>query len=384
VDVRERFIAHWICKRDAGRAGAPPHVSCALRARHESASGHARRRWVAASQPRYSGARSKATAILDPTLAATARSAYRGAAAIAFAPLPIFIWEIPMTDPAAARAFLLAEVEALEPFAFVLVSPAGRPLHVIEVARSESGGLEVRVPGRPRVVPELPVPVRTSLRDRGFKSEDAADPTLPWMRAVDDAAAAVELVHELLTTVFEEKPDVALDIAHASHRAEHEAQQKLAVVRERLERVLSEIAGGRPEQDADGDYLLPMGGVRVTVAPRVSPGGPVIVRVFAITNVGVTVAPALGLFLARLNFGLMFGRFALDAEHSAIWFDETLLGDQLTDEALRFTVGIVAGTADEWDDRLQQMFGGATYHDVLQGHTNQGIPPTKPGSGGYL
>ena len=289
-----------------------------------------------------------------------------------------------MSDPASARAFLLTEVEALEPFAFVLVSPAGKPLHVIEVTRSESGGLEVRVPGRPRIVPELPIPVRTALRERGFTSEDPADPTLAWVHPIGDAAAAVELVHQLLTEVFEEKPDVALDIAHASHRAEHEARQKLAVVRERLERVLAEIAGGRPEQDADGDYLLPMGSVRVTVAPRAAPGGPVIVRVFAITNVGVTVAPALGLFLARLNFGLMFGRFALDAEHSAIWFDETLLGDQLTDEALRFTVGIVASTADEWDDRLQQMFGGATYHDVLQGHTNEGIPPTKPGSGGYL
>ena len=234
------------------------------------------------------------------------------------------------------------------------------------------------MPGRPRIVPELPVPVRTSLRDRGFKSEDAADPTLPWVRAVDDAAAAVELVHELITAVFEEKPDVALDIAHASHRAEHEAQQKLAVVRERLERVLSEIAGGRPEQDADGDYLLPMGGVRVTVAPRVSPGGPVIVRVFAITNVGVTVAPALGLFLARLNFGLMFGRFALDAEHSAIWFDETLLGDQLTDEALRFTVGIVAEPggrvgrpppADVWRRDLPRRPAGSH---------QSGIPPTNP------
>lgn len=40
------------------------------------------------SQPR--GAHSKATAIIDPTLAAVARSAYRGAAAIAFTPLPIF------------------------------------------------------------------------------------------------------------------------------------------------------------------------------------------------------------------------------------------------------------------------------------------------------
>jgi len=289
-----------------------------------------------------------------------------------------------MSDPAVARAFLLAEVEALEPFAFVLVSPAGKPLHVIEVTRSEGGGLEVRVPGRPRIVPELPVAVRGALRERGFASERPADPAAPWVHAASGAAEAVELAQRLLTDVFEEKPDTALDVAHGSHRAEHEALQKLAAVRERLERVLTELAKGRPEQDEDGDYLLPMGDVRVTVAPRVAPGGPVIVRVFAITNVGVTVAPELGLFLARLNFRLMFGRFALDAEHAAIWFDETLLGDQLSDEALRFTVGIVASTADEWDNRLQQMFGGATYQQVLQGNAKESTPPIKPGSGGYL
>ena len=62
----------------------------------------------------------------------------------------------------------------------------------------------------------------------------------------------------------------------------------------------------------------------------------------------------------------MFGRFALDAEHAAIWFDETLLGDQLSDETLHATVGIVASTADEWDDRLKQMFGGVTYQQFLK------------------
>ena len=289
-----------------------------------------------------------------------------------------------MSDPATARAFLLAEVEALEAFAYVLASPAGRVLHVVEITRLESGGLEVRVPGRPRAVPELPIAVRSALRDRGFASEKPDDSTAPWVHAVGDAAAAVDLAQRLLTEVFDEKPDTPLDVAHGSHRAEHEALQKLAAVREHLERVLTEMTKGKPAQDEDGDYLLPIGDVRVTVAPRVAPGGPVIVRVFAITNVGVTVAPELGLFLARLNFRLMFGRFALDAEHAAIWFDETLLGDQLSDEALRFTVGIVASTADEWDDRLQQMFGGATYQQVLQGEAKQDTPPTKPGSGGYL
>jgi hypothetical protein len=290
-----------------------------------------------------------------------------------------------MTDPAVLRAFLRSEIEALEPFGFVAVTPAERPLDVVEVTRSESGGLEVRVPGRPQVLPELAVAVRSNLRERGFSSAKPEDRTQPWVHVAGDADAAAELALQLLTGVFEAKPDLALDIAHGSHRAEYEAQQKLAAVRERVERALTAKAAGRPEQDADGDYLLSIGNVRVTVAPRAAPGGPVIVRVFAITNVGVNVTPELGLFLARMNFRLMFGRFALDAEHAAIWFDETLLGDQLSDEALRFTVDVVASTTDEWDDRIQHMFGGATYQQVLHGDAAHGTPPTKPGSGGgYL
>jgi hypothetical protein len=288
-----------------------------------------------------------------------------------------------MTDPTVLRAFLLAEIEALEPFGFVATTPAGRPLDVVEVTRSESGGLEVRVPGRPQILPELSVAVRSKLRERGFSSAKPEDRTQPWVHAASDAGAAVELAQRLLTDVFEAKSDEALDIAHGSHRVEYEAQQKLAAVRERIEHALAEKTGGRPEQDPDGDYLLSIGDVRVTVAPRATPG-PVIVRVFAISNVGVAVTPELGLFLARMNFRLMFGRFALDAEHAAIWFDETLLGDQLNDGALKFTIDAIASTTDEWDDRIQHMFGGATYKQVLQGEATQHTPPIKPGSGGYL
>ena len=287
-----------------------------------------------------------------------------------------------MPDPAAVRAYLVAEVDALEAFAFLLASPAGKPLHTVEVTRSEAGDLEVRVPGRPPIVPELAASVRAALRERGFGSAKPEDPTVPWVHAAGDAAAAVDLVQRVLGEVFEEKPDAALDVVHGSHRAEHESLQKVAVARAQIERVLAEKIGRRPEQDEDGDYLVPIGDVRVTVAPRAAPGGPLIVRVFAITNVGVRVAPELGLFLARMNFRLMFGRFALDAEHAAIWFDETLLGDQLSDEALRFTVGIVASTTDEWDDRIQQMFGGATYQQLLQKDAKQAPALIKPGGGG--
>lgn len=288
-----------------------------------------------------------------------------------------------MADPKTTRSFLEAEIEILEPFEFVLARPPGAPLHVVEVTRREDRGLEVRVPGRPPIMPELAASVREALASTGFASDDPSDRTKPWVKAVKDASEAADQVQALHREVFAEKPDVSLDVIHGSHRLEHEALVKLAAVRERIERVATELTGRPPLQDADGDYLLGLGDVRVLVAPRALPGGPLLVRVFAITNTGVKVVPELGLFLARLNFSLMFGRFALDAEHSAIWFDETLLGDQFSDDDLRFTIQVVATTADEWDDRLKQMFGGVTYQEALQGD-GQPTPPMKPGQGGYL
>jgi type III secretion system-like peptide-binding chaperone len=289
-----------------------------------------------------------------------------------------------VSDPVAARAFLLAEVDALEPLDFVIARPVGALFDVVEVTRTEQGALEVRIPGRPRAVPELSEATRIALAQAGFASSDAADAATPWVRAVPDAAAAVDLLQDTLRSVFAQKPDVAIDIAHGSHRVEIEAQHKLEAMRQRIDRVATELLGQRPPQDGDGDYVLALGGVQVIVAPRAVPGGPLVVRVFSITNAGVKVAPELGLFLARLNFSLMFGRFALDTDHNAIWFDETLLGDQFSDDDLRFTIRVVASTADEWDDRIKQMFGGASYQEVLAGHSAQPAPTTKPGQGGYL
>lgn len=286
-----------------------------------------------------------------------------------------------MTDLGAVRSFLLSEVEALEPFGFVAVVPSGRPLHIAEVTQREDGGLEVRVPGRPRSVPEIEPSVRSALKERGFASDDPADPTKPWARAAEDGEAAVGLLQKMLVEVFGEKPDATLDVGHGSHQTEHEARKKLELARTRIESIVTEILGRRPEQDKDGDYVLPIDEVHVTVAPRATPDAQVVIRVFAITNIGVAVTPELGLFLARLNFGLMFGRFALDTEHQSIWFDETLLGEQFREEELHFAIRMVAGTADDWDDRLKQMFGGATYQEALAGHAAGTPPPTKPGEG---
>jgi hypothetical protein len=231
------------------------------------------------------------------------------------------------------------------------------------------------------MVPELSPEVLTSLRARGFKTEDEADRRKPWVRAVDAAAAAVELLLALQVEVFGEKPDRKLDIAHGSHKTEHEARQRLARARTRIEAIVSDVMGESAERDADGDYVLPIDDVHVVVAPRAALDGQVLVRVFAITNVAVNVTPELGLFLARLNFGLMFGRFALDTENRSIWFDETLLGEEFREEELRFAIRMVASTADGWDDRFKQMFGGSTHQEVLAGRASGPPPTTKPGQG---
>lgn len=286
-----------------------------------------------------------------------------------------------MSDPSAVRRFLLAEVEALEPFDFVAVVPTGRPLHLIEATRLEEGGLEVRVPGRPRFVPELPVKQRGALGAHQFKGEKPDDPTKPWTRAVESPEAAVDALFETLAEVFEEKPDAKLDIGHGSHKLEHEAQKKLDLTRTRIESIATDLCSGPPERDADGDFVLSIGEVHVMVAPRAMPDGEILTRIFAITNVGVTVSGELGLFLARLNFGMAFGRFALDVEHRAVWFDEMLLGEQFREKELRFAIEMVASTADQWDDRIKQMFGGVTYQEVLAGRSAEAPPPVKPGEG---
>jgi hypothetical protein len=162
---------------------------------------------------------------------------------------------------------------------------------------------------------------------------------------------------------------------------EYEARRKLSIARSRIEEVINDMLGHPAEQDSDGDYVLPIGDVQVMVAPRAAPDGQVVVRIFSITNVAIDVTAELGLFLARLNFGLMFGRFALDTENRSIWFDETLLSEHFREEDLQLAIRMVASTADAWDDRIKGMFGGATHQEMLAAGAAEPAPQSKPGGG---
>jgi hypothetical protein len=289
-----------------------------------------------------------------------------------------------MSDPNTLTPYLESEIEGLEPLDFLALAPETNRLHLLELQRTEEGELQLHVPGRPPFAPELSVETRSALQDLGFASEDASDRGKPWKLTVASTGEAIERVYEVLGRVFDEKPDASLDVVHGSHREEREARRKLEALREKVRGLLREIHDGTCECDSDEDFTVPLGDVQLIVAPRLMPGGVAVLRVFCVTNVGVNVTPELGLFLARLNFTLMFGRFALDAEHNAIWFDESLLGDQLNQDVLSFTMKVVAATADEWDDRIAQMFGGATFQAARRDQTVDPVPNVKPGVGGYL
>ena len=289
-----------------------------------------------------------------------------------------------MSDAQTTRAFLQGQVEKLADFGFLVVGAAAQPLHLVEVSRLEDGELQLRVPGRPPGLPPLSPEIQTALQEKGFESDDEASPSQAWTRSAESAAAAVDQTLAVLHEVFDEPEDLALNIAQGNRREEHEARQRLAVVHERIEKALPDLMGTAIERDSDGDYVFPIRDVHVTVAPRIAPGGGIVVRVIAISNVDVSVTPELGLFLANLNFGLVFGRFALDAANRAIWVDESLLGDHFSDEELRFAVHTVASVADEWDDRIKQMFGGKTHQEVLTKSLDASTPGNKPGQGLYL
>jgi len=276
------------------------------------------------------------------------------------------------------ETFVLDQVEGLQPFDFVVVALPDDPFSAVEVSRDEDGALQVRVAPRPPTLPFTAEQLAT-LDRIGFA---AGDPFWLLAPAPADTASAVAVLERTLTGVFDAGDATPVDLTHGSRRSEHEASLKLAALRERIEPLLADILGHPPTKDEDGDYVFDHESTRVFVAPRAVPGVPVLIRVFAITNFAVSMTPELGLFLARLNFGLMFGRFALDTEHRAVWFSETLLGEQVSDEEFRFTVGIVAQTANEWDDRIAQMFGGMTHGSAVREEQDQ-VPP-KPGEGGYL
>ena len=280
----------------------------------------------------------------------------------------------------------------LERLDFIVVQVTTPPFDAVQVLREDDGSYAVELSARDASAPYEPQQVTalaslglvppTEAAPGGWRSAPGVGPSSP-----DEATTMADGV---LSKVFGVEADAAIDVRHGNERAVREAAARVTAIRSTIEPVVAALSpGGTAVQDDDGDFVLDLGHVRVFVAVRALPGPPPpIVRVFAITNAGVTLSSELGLFLSRLNFTLMFGRFSIDAENASVWFDETLLGEHVTPEELRFTIEMVASTANEWDQKIASMFGGRVRSPeeeaAAAAGAGAGAPAVKPGQGGYL
>ena len=160
------------------------------------------------------------------------------------------------------------------------------------------------------------------------------------------------------------------------------AESDVAGAKARVEQVLAtmfEQVSALP----DGTYFVDAGSVRVFVAVRLA-GTDVLVRVFSITNLDVPSDGDLPRFLLQQNFAIAVGRFSLDAQQRAVWFDHVVGADELDDATLSRTVAAVAATADKFDDDIKARFGGRTFREEGSPVEHAAVAAHPGMAGGYL
>lgn len=137
----------------------------------------------------------------------------------------------------------------------------------------------------------------------------------------------------------------------------------IAELHERVGRFLTDAFGSAPTDDA-GDFLVSLGDAAVWVRAEAWTGDRTLVRVWAITNVGVRLDDGLGRFLLHLNGELPLGGLRLDAARPAVVFSDCLLGDYLNRPELSVTVAAAAATATQVAPRIKERFGGLLFTEL--------------------
>ncbi len=136
--------------------------------------------------------------------------------------------------------------------------------------------------------------------------------------------------------------------------AESEA---LKTLRSTIERYLNESFGQYLKDQRD-NYVLNAGSTQLFITPMDWTKGRTLVRVLAPVNKDTEPSAELTKYLSVENMKIIFGKFSLQPEVRAVFFEHTLLGDFLNRKELEVAVKAVASTADKYDDIIQEKFGG--------------------------
>jgi hypothetical protein len=114
-------------------------------------------------------------------------------------------------------------------------------------------------------------------------------------------------------------------------------------------------------------FVVKQGSAYVLVTVQPLGPGQALVRLAAQVVTGITMTGALAERLLRVNARLRFGAFGYRAEGGAVILSHAMLGGAaLTPEALLAALEDLARLADEFDDRLVAVGGGARMADLLQ------------------
>lgn len=137
---------------------------------------------------------------------------------------------------------------------------------------------------------------------------------------------------------------------------------QLDEVRGKVERFLKEAI---PDVSVDeqGDFMVRLGSAVTWVGPIDWEDGRTLVRVWSVTNVGMSVDAELTKFLVTTNGRLLFGGFRLDEAVPAVMMVHCLLGEYLNRMELVTAVAAVAGTADHFAPEIKERFGGKLFTD---------------------
>ncbi|MGF1492665.1 MAG: CYTH domain-containing protein [Microcoleaceae cyanobacterium] len=133
---------------------------------------------------------------------------------------------------------------------------------------------------------------------------------------------------------------------------------------EKVTKWMDKLFGDYPWEALDGPgFGLFMGSAWVEV--QVYPWGKKEAVINARSKVvsGAEITPELMMFLLQENAGLLFGAFSID-QNGDILFEHTIVGSTCDREELDASVKAVLSTADEYDDRIIEKWGGKRALDV--------------------
>ena len=130
-------------------------------------------------------------------------------------------------------------------------------------------------------------------------------------------------------------------------------------INDKVRRYLTDWLGD-VQVDSEGNFNLRHGSTHVFIRVDKYNDNNTTVRVFAITNREVPPSPELYKYVSMASHDCVFGKLTIQEleEGLLVVCSQTLLGESLDPMNLEAAVAIVAGLADDIDDKIQAKFGG--------------------------